>query len=225
MKNFRRDIIIGILFVLAAGTLSHFLYDWSGQRPAVGLFTPVNESVWEHMKLLFFPILLYMLVMCFRHRKIPCMVSAFCAGILAGTFLIPVLFYVYTFLLGRNLFFLDISTFIVSVLLAFWLSYRLTLSCRLAAFTFPLCGLVGILFACFLLFTYHPPALKIFEDPTVKDQTGPIEAVRPNETCCFYHALQESATYSVLPQVAYSCPAIWKYCRSSCPLTSYVTHR
>lgn len=47
-------------FVLVAaflGTLNHFLYFLSGQSPIIALFCPVNESVWEHLKLLYFPFL------------------------------------------------------------------------------------------------------------------------------------------------------------------------
>lgn len=55
MNHLKRDTIIGILFVLITGSVSHFLYDWTGKNPVVGLFTPANESIWEHMKLLFFP--------------------------------------------------------------------------------------------------------------------------------------------------------------------------
>ena len=62
MQNLRKFTVIGILFVSVAGTLLHFVYDWSGQNPLVGFFAPVNESTWEHMKLLLFPMLLYGLI-------------------------------------------------------------------------------------------------------------------------------------------------------------------
>lgn len=166
MKHLKYTMIIGALFVLIAGSLSHFLYDWTGQNTVVGLFAPVNESIWEHMKLLFFPMLLYSLIILFLYgRKTPCLASSLCFGIIVGTLLIPVLFYAYTAVLGKNIFLLDIGTFILSVLTAFLLSCRFTLSCRLKPYTFPLCLLVGIFFLCFLRFTYHPPALKIFESP------------------------------------------------------------
>lgn len=58
-KCLKTYTIIGVFFVLAAGSLAHFLYDWTGSNAIAGLFVPVNESVWEHMKLLFFPMLLY----------------------------------------------------------------------------------------------------------------------------------------------------------------------
>ena len=69
MKQLKTDTIIGILFVIITGTLSHFFYDWSGNSRIAGFVTPVNESVWEHMKLLFFPMLLYALFMIFRLRE------------------------------------------------------------------------------------------------------------------------------------------------------------
>lgn len=166
-KQLRLFTTIGAITVLIAGSLSHFVYDWSGNNRIAGFFTPVSESVWEHMKLLFFPMLIYSLFMMFRFRKAyPCIASAFCFGILSGTWLIPVFYYAYTFVLEKNNFFFDIGIFILCVLIAFWFSCRLALSGRLKPYTLLLCGLTGILFACFVLFTYRPPNHMIFQDPT-----------------------------------------------------------
>lgn len=168
MKHLKRYTIIGIIFVLITGSLAHFLYDWSGNNYIVGLFVPINESIWEHMKLLFFPMLIYSLCIIFKFRKTyTCIISSLCFGILTGTLLIPIFFYAYTSILGKDIFILDIATFILSIIIAFWLSYKLTSSCRLEPITFLLCCLVCILFICFMLFTYHPPDAKIFEDTTI----------------------------------------------------------
>ena len=154
---------------MATIRLAHFLYDWSGQNSIIGLFTPINESIWEHMKLLFFPMVLYSFVMMLKFRKnFPCITSSLCFGIITGTLLIPVFFYAYTAILGKDSFILDISTFILSILIAFWLSYKLTLSCRLEHYTFALCIFVCILFVCFMVFTYHPPDAQIFKDPATQ---------------------------------------------------------
>ena len=59
MKRLKCFTIAGIFFVLITGSLAHFLYGWSGNNHIVGLFTPVSESIWEHMKLIFFPMLIY----------------------------------------------------------------------------------------------------------------------------------------------------------------------
>lgn len=173
MKHLKRYTIIGIIFVLIVGSLSHFLYDWSGNNNIVGFFTPINESIWEHMKLLFFPMLLYAIFLIFKFRKMyPCIISSLCFGILTGTLLIPIFFYAYVSILGEDSFILDISIFILSILIAFWLTYKLTLSYRLEPYTLILCFLVCVLFICFVWFTYHAPAARIFEDPAVTQSTA-----------------------------------------------------
>lgn len=160
--------ILGIFFVAILGTLLHFLYQWSGNHFFIGLFSPINESIWEHMKLLFFPMLLYSFLFIPKLKKnYPCIISSLCFGILIGTLLIPVLFYTYTSFTGNNIFFLDIATFILSIIIAFFISYRLTLSCKAEPYHFLLYGLIIILFLCFALFTYYPPNLPLFLDPTM----------------------------------------------------------
>lgn len=167
MKQLKLFTIIGIIFVIITGSLSHFLYDWTGNNYVIGLFTPVNESIWEHMKLVFFPMLIYSVFMIFKFReKYPCITSSLCLGILTGTLLIPILYYAYTYIIGKDIFIFDIAIFIVSVLIAFRLSYKYALSCELEPYTLFLMGLVSILLMCFVVFTYHPPASRLFEDPT-----------------------------------------------------------
>ncbi len=169
MKYLKRCTVIGIIFVLITGTLAHFAYQWSGNHPIIGLFTPVNESIWEHIKLLFFPMLLYSLVLILKFRKkYPCIISALCFGMVTGSVLIPLFYYAYTAVVGKDLFFLDISIFLLSIVIAFWLTYHLTLSCRLEPYTVLLCVLVCILVVCFMRFSYYPPEGILFEEPTGK---------------------------------------------------------
>ncbi len=167
MKRLKCYTIIGIIFVILTGTLFHFLYNWTNKNFIVGLFTPINESVWEHMKLLFFPMLLYSFIMILNLKAdYPCITSSLCFGILIGTLLIPIFFYAYTFILGKNTLFFDILIFMLSSIIAFFTAYKFTLSCKLQPYTFLFCFLVGVLFICFVVFTLYPPHLKIFADPT-----------------------------------------------------------
>lgn len=158
MKKLKSYIIAGIIFVLTAGTLSHFLYGWTGNNFIIGFFAPVSESVWEHMKLVFFPMLFYSLFAVIKLKgDYPCVASSLCFGILAGTWLIPLLFYLYTYLLGKNILILDIGTFALSTAAAFFIAYKLTLSCRLQPYALWLYCAVGVLLICFVLFTYRSP--------------------------------------------------------------------
>lgn len=157
--------VSGIIFVTIVGTLSHFSYGWSGNNPVVGLLSPVNESIWEHIKLLFFPMLLYSLFMSSQLKEIyPCIDSALLFGILLGSALIPIIFYTYTGILGYNLLVLDILTFIISVVTAFFAVYKLTLSCKAANEQMLLRTAVFIMAAAFFLFTYFPPEIGLFQE-------------------------------------------------------------
>ena len=89
-------IIAGYLFTAVFGTLSHFLYDCSGQNLFIALFAPVNESIWEHMKLSFFPVLLYAFFLSYirqPEKEFHTLRDALLLGNFVGTFSIPVLFY------------------------------------------------------------------------------------------------------------------------------------
>jgi hypothetical protein len=54
----KKYVYLGILFISLLGSLIHFLYDLSGKSLLVGLIAPINESVWEHLKLPLVPTLL-----------------------------------------------------------------------------------------------------------------------------------------------------------------------
>lgn len=163
MNQLKKYTIIGTLFVLITGTFSHFIYEWSGNNYIVGFFCPVNESTWEHMKLVFFPMLLYTVFMYKKlHENYPCILSYLSLGILIGTFLIPVIFYTYTGILGYNIFILDIATFALSVILAFCSVYKLTLSHKLKACIPIFFIIVFAVLVCFIIFTYHPPQIGLF---------------------------------------------------------------
>ncbi|MDD7403631.1 MAG: DUF6512 family protein [Butyribacter sp.] len=166
MNKLKLYTIIGTAFVIIAGTISHFVYEWSGNNFILGFFFPINESTWEHMKLCFFPMLLYFL---FTNQKrkdsYPCAVSSAPAGILLGTCLIPVIFYTYSGILGQNYIVPDIATFLLSVLFGFLAFYKLSLSCKAQRCLFWLWLGVIVFAICFVLFTYFPPKLGIFMEP------------------------------------------------------------
>lgn len=164
-KKLLNYTIAGILFTSIFGTLSHFIYEWSGFHWLAGLFTPVNESTWEHMKLLFFPMLFYGIFMWFSLRKdYPCIAFSYPLGILAGTFAIPILFYTYSGILGKNYTAADILIFYISVVLAFASTYSLC-RCKKEKYSLIPALLVLALAICFLCFTISPPEFGIFSPP------------------------------------------------------------
>ena len=61
--------LMGFAVTSLLGTVLHFLYDWLGGAVWVAPFSGVNESTWEHMKLLFWPMLFYATVQSFFFRE------------------------------------------------------------------------------------------------------------------------------------------------------------
>lgn len=75
--NIKKWKMISILFSLVVGTLLHFTYQWSGENAFVGLFSAVNESTWEHLKLAFFPMLFMAIVGYFLFTFSPPQIALF----------------------------------------------------------------------------------------------------------------------------------------------------
>lgn len=159
-------VIAGFIFTAVLGTLLHFFYEWSGNSRVVSLFSPVNESAWEHMKLVFFPVLLWTLLMPSGIRKeYPSLCPALLAGSLLGTFLVPVLFYIYSGILGRNISFVDIAIFFIAVAAAFYTAWKLKASDRMYRFRKLIAAMAVLLALSFFLFTFLPPQIGLFQEP------------------------------------------------------------
>lgn len=165
-KSVRYYLIAGLIFTAILGTLSHFFYEWSGDNRVIALFSPVNESTWEHMKLVFFPVLLWSLFMPPAIRKAyPSLRPALLAGNLIGTFLIPVLFYTYSGVLGRNVSFIDIAIFFIAVAAVFYTARKLKSSDRIYRMRKLIAALTVLLALAFFLFTFLPPDIGLFREP------------------------------------------------------------
>lgn len=166
MKSIKSYILTGILFVSVLGTLLHFAYDWSGNHFWVGLFTPINESIWEHTKLIFFPTLVYAL---YLNKKIkteyPCVSSAMILGAISGVLSIITLFYTYSGILGFHVAFVDIAIFYISVIASFYIAYKAMLSCKIKKWAILLQALNLLMICLFLIFTLYPPNIPLFIQP------------------------------------------------------------
>lgn len=163
--NSKKLFIWGFLFVSVIGTLLHFVYEWSGNNSIVRLFAPWNESTWEHMKLLFFPMLVLVLFLFFKLPEQSPIPVALSIGTLVGLALIPILFYTYTGVLGFSVMAIDIAIFYISVLGAFLIGWFLKDNCELANRRGLLLACLVILAILFFIFSYYPPGIGLFQEP------------------------------------------------------------
>ena len=152
------------LFVGVTGVLLHFLYEWTGESTAAALVSEVNESTWEHMKLLFVPLMLFTGIQRLwrKDHTETLWCRTFCST-LAGLAVIPLLYYTYTGALGVSADWFNILIFFVAATVAALVACRLTDRCSLPQGV-AVTGLL-LLGGLFVLFTFAPPTIPLFRDP------------------------------------------------------------
>ena len=161
--------IVVIILAIVFGTLLHFTYEWSGENRIVGLFSATNESVWEHLKLVFYPMLILGLIEYYFVKNIANnYIEAKAIGIFTAISFIVISFFTYTGIIGTNFFIIDILIFIISIILGEWTSYKLmkrknesTIQTKILAG-----GILIFLLSCFVIFTYVTPQVNLFRDFT-----------------------------------------------------------
>lgn len=164
LKTLLKFEIFCLIFSMVIGTLLHFTFEWSNSQPIVGAFSAVNESVWEHLKLVFYPILLTSLVGYFYFRKdFPNYLYAKTVGLIVALLFITIFFYTYTGIIGNNFAILDIGSFFVAILLAEFVAYK-KLFFTISSHTSICFIILGLLLFSFIFFTYLPPHINYFKD-------------------------------------------------------------
>ena len=165
-RSIRLWQFFGFAVTSLGGTLLHFLYDWLGEAVWVAPFSGVNESTWEHMKLLFWPMFLYAIVQSFFFKKQKDYWCVKLRGILLGLTLIPVLFYTYNGVIGKSPDWLNITIFFVSAALSYLYETRLfegeTVACKRPKLAAAILWGIALLF---VLFTFLTPEIGVFRDP------------------------------------------------------------
>lgn len=159
----------GFTFTALLGTLLHFVYEWTG----IIFFAPfsaVNESTWEHMKIIFFPTFIYGLIeYCFIGKKYCGFMVVKAIGITLSVILIPTLFYTLTSSFGRLPDYINVLIFFISGGLGY-LFESFLLKKELIKSSLIILPLVYLTFIAvsFIVFTFYPPNLPLFIDPRIK---------------------------------------------------------
>ena len=157
---------LSIIVISAAGTLAHFLYDLTGEHRPVGLFTAVNESTWEHIKIAITPTLLWGLYDGYYYGENPNYFCAKLTSLLVLTVFIPAVFYTYQKFTRKPILFIDITTFFTAIILSQATFYAIiSLAPMRHAFTYLSCIGLFIFFGCYMTLTLAPLKAPIFKDP------------------------------------------------------------
>ena len=170
MKRIINWQIAGFVFTALIGTFFHFLFELTNESIVAALVSPVNESIWEHIKLLFFPMFLFALFeYAFWGQQYAGFWCIKLKGIVVGMLLIPVLYYTYSGIIGRSVDWVNIVIFFVAVGVVYFLETKMFLEnkrCRMPSeYAFVILCMIGIVF---FVLTFYPPHIPLFQDPMSK---------------------------------------------------------
>jgi hypothetical protein len=156
----------GALFMVLVGSALHFVFVWTGGWRPVALIAAVNESIWEHLKLAFWPGLFWALLpqrgydLHVRER-----LAAKGTTLALTAVMIVVVFKSYTAILGRNLLLLDIGTFVLAVFAG-----QIVFAClAIRGLRGPVLRTLGLTLLimqllAYAFFTFYPPDFWLFVD-------------------------------------------------------------
>lgn len=162
----KRLSIIGFFIISIIGTLLHFTFEISGNNLFVGLFSAVNESVWEHLKIAVMPTFLWIIIefIVLKYRQ-DNLWSSLLIKIVTIMFTITLGYYIYTFFIGRHITWISMLLFYIAILLGQIFAYREINSKKVKVKYEEISKyLVIIIFIMFIFFTFLPPKLDIFKD-------------------------------------------------------------
>ena len=173
MKERRLDgaakwTLIGIPVLFIIGSMMHFLYGWTGNNEFIGFFAPVNESIWEHIKLIELPIIAWWCLYCMiggasGQLDYDKWLTGGLVALVTGMVTMPLIFYFYTQAFGVEFLVVDILIVLVNLILGQLLGLHIYRHGKgIPAY------IVMIIFAGIVLlmmwWTYNPPRLPIFMD-------------------------------------------------------------
>lgn len=175
MKNltYKKIIIIACLISILFGVFLHFAYTMSYKNNIVGLFAPVNESVWEHMKLIFIPFSLFGVIFyIYTKNKFSNTLLNTVLGNVVGMFTSVVIFYLFNNIFNIHSMVIDILSYILGIFVSYYIFYlgiydEVYLNETKDSNILGACTLC-LMFSLFILYTFAPIKLGIFRDPVTK---------------------------------------------------------
>ncbi len=165
----KKQSVIGFFAVTLAGVLLHFLYEWSGKNKIIGYFSAVNESTFEHLKLLVFPVLAYSVIEYILFINSENFIFARTVGLSLSLLFIIVAFYTISGVVGTyDMPVINIGIFVVAVALTFIITSLVIKNYggEVALLNTVSLVIIAAILVCVFVFTYNPPSIGLFSDPT-----------------------------------------------------------
>ena len=166
-KLYRTLSIIGVPVIYLIATALHFFYDLSNGSVLSILFSAVNESVWEHVKIFAVGFVIWTFVeLLWTKPPFKKFITTKTLSLYFLSLSIIVFFYSYTTVVSEPILAVDLISSFIFVVLAQYISYRLVVSDNNIADYFAVAiMLLMLFFVMFFSFTLFPPKIELFKDP------------------------------------------------------------
>lgn len=171
--NLKLDKIIAIIGIFVLSFLFHFIYEWI-PNTLTSIFFPVNESIWEHMKLIFTSVTIYGIIDYIILNKSKIKYNNFFVSLFVSSItIIPIFLIMYLplyYKIGPKMY-LNISIMFISIVISQIISYYIlkTKNCNKL-------NVISIIFIMlsyitFSYLTYNPIKCELFFD-TMDEKYG-----------------------------------------------------
>lgn len=171
--TYKKIIIIACIISILLGVFLHFAYDLFGQNTIVGIFAPVNESVWEHLKLILVPFTLFSIIFFFyTKQKFSNILLVTLFGNIVGMFVVTTLYYLGDAIFAKDNMIYNIIVYAIGVMSSYLILYLGIYNKEFIEETknstlVGACALT-LLFTVFVTNTFSPIKLDITKDPVTK---------------------------------------------------------
>ena len=171
--TYKKIITIACIISILLGVFLHFAYDLSSDNTVVALFAPVNESVWEHLKLIFIPFTLFSIIFYFyTKQKFSNILLVTLLGNIAGMFIVTILYYLGTKIFSSDNMIYNIIIYAIGMIVAYLVIYLgiyniVFLEETKNSSIIGACAL-ALLFTVFVVNTFSPIKINITQDPITK---------------------------------------------------------
>lgn len=162
--------IIGVFLIFILSFISHFMYEWFPNTLFSILF-PVNESIWEHMKLIVTPVLIFSLIeyIVYRWKNISYnnFILSYAISLILGIIIYLMIYLPIDYIFGHSMIFaislLFLIFIIVEVISYYIMNYREIRYSNLIGII-----LIIIMYIVFGYLTYNPILNYLFYDTSKK---------------------------------------------------------
>lgn len=157
--NLKRIAIIDIIFIFLFSFITHNIYNWFPST-LTSIFFPVNESIWEHQKMIFITVLIWGLVEYFLLKN-KCANNSNLITITVATAIANILIFLILYIPVNEIFeesrTAELIVYLVSIIITQYIGYKLfsvNIPPQLNLISILVIPLIIIIFG---LLTYKPP--------------------------------------------------------------------